>query len=91
MMMMLVPFPVFWAPPEVLSDKKFTVKSDVWSYGILLHEMFTYGRTPYEGIRLYLSLPLRNTNTYGRSTENIVIESFKKHRPLFATLTSCEC
>ena len=36
-----------WAAPEVLLSSIFTVKSDVWSFGIFLHELVTYGQLPY--------------------------------------------
>ncbi|CAF0801007.1 unnamed protein product [Rotaria sordida] len=36
-----------WTAPEVLESKKYTHKSDMWSYGILLWEIFSYGRCPY--------------------------------------------
>lgn len=42
-------FPVKWTAPEAAYDHKFSVKSDVWSYGILLYEIITYGRAPYPG------------------------------------------
>lgn len=42
--------PVRWMPPEALLYGKFTVKSDVWSYGVLMWEVYTYARQPYGGI-----------------------------------------
>jgi len=34
-------------PPESLLYRTFTVNSDIWSYGIVLWEIFTYGRQPW--------------------------------------------
>ena len=41
--------PVRWCAPEILSDYKYTIKSDVWAYGITLYEIFTAGDLPYGG------------------------------------------
>ena len=40
-------FPIKWAAPEVITHARFSSKSDVWSYGILMWELFTGGKTPY--------------------------------------------
>lgn len=40
-------FPIKWTAPEAAVYNKFSVKSDVWSFGIVLTEIVTYGRTPY--------------------------------------------
>ncbi|XP_040571322.1 fibroblast growth factor receptor 2 isoform X1 [Lepeophtheirus salmonis] len=42
--------PVKWLSPESLFDNKYTSKSDVWSFGILLWELVTFGGCPYPGI-----------------------------------------
>ncbi|KAK6493846.1 tyrosine-protein kinase TXK-like isoform X1 [Huso huso] len=41
-------FPVKWSPPEVFHYNKYSSKSDVWSFGVLMWEIFTEGRTPFE-------------------------------------------
>ncbi|XP_038659309.1 tyrosine-protein kinase HCK isoform X2 [Scyliorhinus canicula] len=43
-------FPIKWTAPEAINFGSFTIKSDVWSFGILLMETITYGRTPYPGM-----------------------------------------
>jgi len=43
-------FPIKWTAPEAALYNRFTVKSDIWSYGILLTELVTFGRTPYPGM-----------------------------------------
>nr|XP_033782802.1 macrophage colony-stimulating factor 1 receptor isoform X2 [Geotrypetes seraphini] len=42
--------PVKWMAPESIFDCIYTVQSDVWSYGILLWEIFSFGKSPYPGI-----------------------------------------
>nr|XP_061800654.1 tyrosine-protein kinase JAK2-like [Nerophis lumbriciformis] len=34
--------PIFWYSPESLTESKFSVASDVWSFGVVLYELFTY-------------------------------------------------
>ena len=45
--------PVRWMPPEALLYGKFTVKSDVWSFGVLMWEVYSYAQQPYGGISNY--------------------------------------
>jgi hypothetical protein len=43
-------FPIKWTAPEAANYSKFSIKSDVWSFGILLTELVTFGRIPYPGV-----------------------------------------
>jgi len=43
-------FPIKWTAPEAANYSRFSIKSDVWSFGILLTELVTYGRIPYPGM-----------------------------------------
>ncbi|XP_030051429.1 tyrosine-protein kinase Blk [Microcaecilia unicolor] len=43
-------FPIKWTAPEAINFGTFSIKSDVWSFGILLTETITFGRIPYPGM-----------------------------------------
>ena len=43
-------FPIKWTAPEAAMYNRFTIKADVWSFGIVLYEIVTYGRFPYPGM-----------------------------------------
>ncbi|XP_036412019.1 tyrosine-protein kinase Lyn isoform X1 [Colossoma macropomum] len=43
-------FPIKWTAPEAINYGSFTIKSDMWSFGILLYEIITYGKIPYPGM-----------------------------------------
>lgn len=42
--------PVRWMSPESLEDGLFTNMSDMWSYGVLLYEIITFGSFPFQGM-----------------------------------------
>ncbi|KAL6117927.1 itk [Pungitius sinensis] len=41
-------FPVRWSAPEVIKFSKFSSKSDIWSFGVFMWEVYNEGRLPYE-------------------------------------------
>ncbi|XP_070598926.1 tyrosine-protein kinase SYK isoform X3 [Erythrolamprus reginae] len=44
-------WPVKWYAPECMNFFKFSSKSDVWSFGVLMWETFSYGQKPYKGLK----------------------------------------
>uniref|UniRef100_H2ZQT6 receptor protein-tyrosine kinase n=1 Tax=Ciona savignyi TaxID=51511 RepID=H2ZQT6_CIOSA len=42
--------PIRWTAPEAFTYRKFTSASDVWSYGIVMWEVMSYGERPYWGM-----------------------------------------
>ncbi|NXD71621.1 FLT3 kinase, partial [Eolophus roseicapillus] len=65
--------PVKWMAPESLFERTYTMKSDVWSYGILLWEIFSLGVNPYPGIQV-------DANFY-----KLIQNGFKMDQPYYAT------
>ena len=65
-------FPLKWTAPESLTSSRFTIKSDVWSYGIVLVELTSCGQAPYEGnlyalhSNAYLKSCVKLTKTYSK-------------------------
>ncbi|XP_062050419.1 receptor-type tyrosine-protein kinase FLT3 [Lepus europaeus] len=65
--------PIKWMAPESLFEGIYTIKSDVWSYGILLWEIFSLGVNPYPGIPV-------DANFY-----KLIQSGFKMDQPFYAT------
>nr|XP_033804528.1 receptor-type tyrosine-protein kinase FLT3 [Geotrypetes seraphini] len=65
--------PVKWMAPESVFEGMYTMKSDVWSYGILLWEIFSLGVNPYPGIQV-------DANFY-----KLLRSGFKMDQPFYAT------
>ena len=42
--------PVKWTAPEALSYKKYSTASDVWSFGMVLYEIWSLGIKPYQNM-----------------------------------------
>uniref|UniRef100_A0AAR2K6G4 Tyrosine-protein kinase n=1 Tax=Pygocentrus nattereri TaxID=42514 RepID=A0AAR2K6G4_PYGNA len=65
-------FPVKWSPPEVFNFCKYSSKSDVWSFGVLMWEVFTEGKMPFE----------KNLN---HEVVTMVTQGYRLYRPKMAT------
>ena len=43
-------FPIKWTAPEAALYNRFSIKSEVWSFGVVISEVLTKGAMPYPGM-----------------------------------------
>ncbi|XP_062981811.1 tyrosine-protein kinase FRK isoform X1 [Elgaria multicarinata webbii] len=88
--------PVKWTAPEAIRSNKFSIKSDVWSFGVLLFEIITYGKMPYAGLmgfqvlqKLDQGYRIPQPANCPQELYNIMLQCWNvepKDRPTFETL-----
>ncbi|KAM6185190.1 tyrosine-protein kinase FRK [Rhynchocyon petersi] len=91
-----IKLPVKWTAPEAIRSNKFSIKSDVWSFGVLLYEIITYGKMPYSGMTgaqviqmLGQNYRLPQPSNCPQQFYNIMLQCWNaepKERPTFETL-----
>ncbi|XP_060531106.1 tyrosine-protein kinase Btk-like isoform X2 [Cylas formicarius] len=75
-------FPIKWAPPEVLNYTRFSSKSDVWAYGVLMWEVFTCGKMPYGR--------LKNSEVVDRVQKGLILEKPKGcYKEVYDVMRKC--
>ena len=62
--------PVKWTAPEAVLYKKYTTKSDVWSYGMVMFEIWSLGHKPFEKF----SINQVSNLTFGKSRDCCIFE-----------------
>ncbi|KAJ8255147.1 hypothetical protein GJAV_G00201480 [Gymnothorax javanicus] len=77
-------FPVRWSPPEVLLYCRFSSKSDIWAFGVLMWEVYTLGRMPYER--------LNNTEIVQKISSGLrLYRPQLANEPIYSIMTTCWC
>jgi serine/threonine protein kinase len=86
--------PVRWMAPESMVEGKFTSETDVWGYGVVLWEIFSGARLPYEDLgndqvfeNVIRGLRLSPPATAPKAVADIMVACFSPARPTFRDIS----
>ena len=75
-------FPIKWTAPEAIAYNRFSVKSDVWSFGVLFWEVCSFGMQPYPGVDI--------SNVYEQLQQGTrLVRPDKCPRDCYSVIKSC--
>jgi len=91
--------PIRWTAPEIFDSSPFTSKADVWSYSVLLWELFSYGEHPYGSMKTWDIISYIRDGRRLQKLETIPEDIWKlmdrcwesdpEKRPTFAEIVGC--
>uniref|UniRef100_A0A5K3FYP4 Protein kinase domain-containing protein n=2 Tax=Mesocestoides corti TaxID=53468 RepID=A0A5K3FYP4_MESCO len=76
--------PVRWSAPEVLETNQRHARSDVWSFGVLLWEIFSLGENPYAGLKTEEDVAAFVLHSKGRLLKPVLAS-----RELYRVMNAC--
>lgn len=69
--------PCAWFPPESILEKLFSIKSDVWAFGVTMWEIFTFGERPWPNMsseqvldKIVTSIPYKCSKSFYKIMQN---------------------
>merc|ERR550514_917294 len=77
--------PLRWCAPEVIESQKFSMASDVWSFGVLLGEIFSDGLRPYNDLSDRQVVDMLNEGARMKRPPNCPDEAYELMRTCFET------
>uniref|UniRef100_A0A1X7UNN9 Protein kinase domain-containing protein n=1 Tax=Amphimedon queenslandica TaxID=400682 RepID=A0A1X7UNN9_AMPQE len=69
--------PVRWLPPESIQQRIFTHKTDVWSFGVTVWEILTFGESPFKGKSVFELLKLLEKGDRLKQPKTCTLEFYK--------------
>lgn len=75
-----------WTAPEAIAFRKFTSASDVWSYGVVLWEVMSYGERPYWNWSNQVRIVIFVIIVYVLVSLIVQLKSHRRHQKVFFVL-----
>jgi serine/threonine protein kinase len=67
--------PIRWTAPEAIAYRKFSSSSDVWSYGVVMWEVMSYGERPYWNLTNRDVSGLERTRTHTHTHTQYIVHA----------------